>query len=962
MKKNLLIILSVIGAAGLASVQAQLINVNFTDDGNNSAIAGNNPDVTPTPPGTVMTGAAVIGSAGDFWNDLGGFTYASASGTEATGGAASASGLALTNADGSASPVTLSLSAPGGTYGANAEGWGNHSAFSWASLAAETAQTGGPWTPYSALMSHCLVAYLGPFGNVTLTGLTPNGAYTLYAYSASDQNVGTGRASYFTVNGVTQISTWNGTQTNLVQGVDYVEFASVAADGTGTLVINFGSSSSSEGDFDGFQLLPNMSSFPLAANISGFSPNGSQFFNIASNNFSFNVVSSSANGYPLPTIPTNWVTLLVNGVNQSGSLQFSNNGTVGTSTNWYVTFPLTPNQIYTMSVTVSNSAGLVANSGAVKFDTFSPIYIVTAEEYDFSNGMYIQNPIPTTAPATNSYFGTAGILGVDLSTGGGAGGLGGGPQSYRTDGDVSLQVSTDTRLPLYLAQGMPNMLNLAYNNPGNWENYTRNPYPQGNCLMYARMADGAGAVGYEYLNLLTNGYGMPTQATNNLGVFITPATGGWQNYAWVPLTDINGNVIVLSVPPGQQTLQLLSGGNNNFIDFMFVALPSGGLPPAIQTPIAVPFGNVFLGTNITFTVSSISSTIATNNVQILLNGVPASATFTGNNTNWNVSIPVPLKNQIQTLVVNAKDAYGLTNSITESFDTFSQNNYMFEAEDFDFNGGQFIDNPIPTGTIPYAAGSYTATNSYFFYPAGNSDNAAIFGEDLTTPGTAGGENFQYRPAELAGTQVATDFLRQKFYVTNGVTVTIFSDFNVGWWNPGEWLNYTRTFPTNTYNVYGRLASGGAYSGDSLSLVTSGVGTPTQTTMLLGTFSDPNANGWGNWHWVPLLNTNGQLAVVSLGGVETLQAQTGLAGLNANYYMLVPAVVAPQAVHLSVSRTGSTISIQFPTQSGFSYTVLYSGSLNPANWLTLTTISGDGTVKTATDTMGSSPRFYRVSFQ
>jgi len=113
----------------------------------------------------------------------------------------------------------------------------------------------------------------------------------------------------------------------------------------------------------------------------------------------------------------------------------------------------------------------------------------------------------------------------------------------------------------------------------------------------------------------------------------------------------------------------------------------------------------------------------------------------------------------------------------------------------------------------------------------------------------------------------------------------------------------------------------------------------------------------------LLATNGQKAVVSLGGVETLQANnTTTADVNANFYMFVPAVVAPQAVHLSVSRTGSTISIQFPTQSGFSYTVLYSGSLHPANWLTLTTISGDGTVKTATDTMGSSPRFYRVSFQ
>jgi hypothetical protein len=146
-------------------------------------------------------------------------------------------------------------------------------------------------------------------------------------------------------------------------------------------------------------------------------------------------------------------------------------------------------------------------------------------------------------------------------------------------------------------------------------------------------------------------------------------------------------------------------------------------------------------------------------------------------------------------------------------------------------------------------------------------------------------------------------------------------------------------------------------------VTSGVGTPTQTTNLLGTFSDPNASGWQAWDWVQLLNSNGQLAVVSLGGVETLQANNTTAGsVNANFYMLVPAVVAPQAVHLSVSRTGSTISIQFPTKSGVNYTVLYSGSLNPANWQTLTTISGDGTVQTATDTMGSSPRFYRVSFQ
>jgi len=94
--------------------------------------------------------------------------------------------------------------------------------------------------------------------------------------------------------------------------------------------------------------------------------------------------------------------------------------------------------------------------------------------------------------------------------------------------------------------------------------------------------------------------------------------------------------------------------------------------------------------------------------------------------------------------------------------------------------------------------------------------------------------------------------------------------------------------------------------------------------------------------------------VSLGGVETLKVTAPPGGatgsLNANFYMFTPFVAVASAVHLSISRTGSTISIQFPTQSGINYTVFYSGSLNPANWQPLTTISGDGSVKTATDTM------------
>jgi hypothetical protein len=733
---------------------------------------------------------------------------------------------------------------------------------------------------------------------------------------------------------------------------------------------------------------PNWDDFTLnqyggqsASVIGSIWPDGSQFFNIASTNFTFSVTSAATGGYPLPTNQASGIQVLVSiaggtSTDVSGSLQFS-----GTPTNLNVTYPgpLLVNSVYNISISVSNTAGLIS-SKSVSFDTFpTNCFIVSSEDYDFTNGMFFENPIPTAEPAPNSYTGLGSTWGVDQDTYGAVGALpSGAVQLVRADGCVAFQAAGGAQLPLYLAQSNPAVYNvaIAYNNGGNWENYTR-VYPTNYYAVYARMSGEVGGPAEEYLNLLTSGYGTATQTTNNLGVFYDANTLGYSVYQWVPLTysAISGSQIVtVHLPPGTNTLQLLSGGCN--FEF-FVLVPFvGGVPPFFSN-LSLPAQPSFLSgiTNITCTVYSVATNIVANQIYAYLNGqnVSSITTYTPAGsaaygvTNWTVSVPLPPGQQIHTFYLSAVDAAGLSNSIPlVTFDTFSQSNFMIEAEDFDFNGGQFITNPIPTGA--YVNGAYpiyavSAVNSYFYYPEADSGNEAIVGVDLTTVTTDAAETFIYRPVESAGTQVATDFLRGKFYVTNGATVTTFNDFNLGWWDPGQWVNYTRVFPTNTYNVYGRLASGGAYSGLSLSLVTNGVGTSNQLTRLLGTFSDPNANGWQVWDWVPLLATNGQKAVVSLGGVETLQANnTTTADVNANFYMFVPAVVAPQAVHLSVSRTGSTISIQFPTQSGFSYTVLYSGSLNPANWQTLTTISGDGTVKTATDTMGSSPRFYRVSFQ
>jgi len=688
---------------------------------------------------------------------------------------------------------------------------------------------------------------------------------------------------------------------------------------------------------------------PSPSIIGNLSPDGTKFFNAASTSFTFNVTSAAAGGAALPTNPTNGVGIVVNGQNETGRLQFS-----GPSTNLSVTLPgLESNTLYAISVSVTNSVGLVS-SKTVVFDTFpTNVFIVSAEDYDYTNGLFIQNPTPTAAPAANSYYGLAGTLGADMSTYGGTGVLpGGAAELVRSDNNVAMQKAEDIQLPQYLAADDPNVYNvqIAYNNPGNWENYTRN-YPTGNYLVYLRYNDNVPG-SFESLNLLTSGYGTTTQTTTNLGEFISAGIGA--SYAWLPLTDTFGNKVIVNLPAGRNTLQLFSGGIANFVDFIFV--PAGtGFPPVINNlypnNINPPVNaNIFLNvTNITYSVSSAFSTVATNNIHTLVNGVDISslATYTGNNTNWSVSLPCP-QNELITLVINAKDANGLTNQITETFDTFSQNNLMIEGVDWDFNGGQFIDNPVPTAPL------FAATNSY--YSGGiNGTNASVFNVDYD--GTYDGEVLGgYRNNDNGfQCEVSSDFVRQKF-IDNFST-----DYDLGYYNGGQWANYTRTFPTNNYNIYGRLAGGaGPFNNTTLALVTSGRGTTSQTTRLLGSFADANAAGWQTWHWVPMRDTNGNLATIPLGGVQTLKATSGN-NVNVNFYMLVPA--GSISVNLTVSISGSSIVLHFPTVAGHNYTVLYNNTLIGGTWQPLSAaVPGDGTVKTVTDTLARPARFYRLQIQ
>ncbi|HKI68556.1 MAG TPA: discoidin domain-containing protein, partial [Verrucomicrobiae bacterium] len=209
---------------------------------------------------------------------------------------------------------------------------------------------------------------------------------------------------------------------------------------------------------------------------------------------------------------------------------------------------------------------------------------------------------------------------------------------------------------------------------------------------------------------------------------------------------------------------------NSLWEFKVYSIPQ----EASISDISPTAGSIFVdpASNFSFTVSSATSTIPTNGVQLILNGIDVSPdlVFSGSPTDWNVTFPDLQPNRFYSATIKLTDANGFKVSTTLSnlFDTLSQSNLTIEAEDFDFGSGHFIDNPVPT--------SVPASNSYYMQAT-----PAVWGVDLTTPSNISGEQFAYR-TDSCGTQVANDFLRQKFMTTGT------SDYNVGWWYSGAWLN------------------------------------------------------------------------------------------------------------------------------------------------------------------------------
>jgi hypothetical protein len=369
------------------------------------------------------------------------------------------------------------------------------------------------------------------------------------------------------------------------------------------------------------------------------------------------------------------------------------------------------------------------------------------------------------------------------------------------------------------------------------------------------------------------------------------------------------------------------------------------LDPNLPVVYAVyPNGSsLFAYTNrLSFSVSAPAG-IAPSNIVLTLDGVTlTNLVFTGAPTGWNVSYANLTVNATHTAVISIVDNAGHTATVAANFDTFSPNNYTFEAEDFDYTGGGasglFIDNP--------------QTNAY----------AGLGSKDGVDCHNASGGSAYYRPnPDGLATETAGDSPRQAYAGT-------LQDYDVGWNNGGYWGNYTRTFPAGIYRVYMRAASpnGSPVTTDaaSMSLVTSGFGTTNQTTTRMGTFTVPNTGGWHTFSWVPLQDTHGNLVqFTNSSGIKTLRVTTDNGGYNANFYELVPVTASLDPTSLVVSLSGANIIVSFATQLGFAYQLEYKTNLTDPNWVSLGgRIVGDGSVQHLGEPLSGASGFYRVEIQ
>jgi hypothetical protein len=640
-----------------------------------------------------------------------------------------------------------------------------------------------------------------------------------------------------------------------------------------------------------------------------------------------------------------------------------------------VNYPLTNNLIYSVTVVATDNNGNVASTVA-SFDTLAPSLVIEAEDFNYSSGMFTNTP--SDGGLALYAYAPLGVAEIDLQKNPGNGTQAADGSYYRSDdviicGTAAPDNGTAQKYVTAAANGdttdVP--IEVGYNGVGDWLDYTRTfgaggSAPSGTYAIWARLATVGSGTALNYYQV-TAGQGTTNQTLSQLGSF-SFTDNDWNGFVYSPLLDQFGNLVSMTLS-GDETFRSVVVGNPN-IDFYMMVPAVPILTPKLQ--FAYPDGlHIFEPTNnFTFTVGPANgSNIVSSGIDVVLNGVDITSspnlTLTASGSSWTGNYPIA-SNAVYAAVINVTNTAGLSSSFTINFDTFDVNNYQWEPCDYDFStngitGGLFIDNPVPSCDITTPQTGEFATNSYFGYPGDLVPAAlALQGVDIGWGDSQPEANNYYRN-DGVGTEPSGDYVRPQFIAAQ----KFFNDpnigpFQIGYFDGGNWLNYTRHYPTNTYNVWARLAGGaGPFSGTLLSMVVSNYGTANQVSNVLGSFSDPNAAGWEAYHWIPLLDSTGKKAVVSLGGLATLTLTSGN-NLNAGFFMLVP---APPTSQITPTLVGGNLNLSFPTAVGHNYTVVFKSALTSPSWTQVgSVIPGTGGLTNVNVTLSGSQGFYTVGEQ
>ena len=662
-----------------------------------------------------------------------------------------------------------------------------------------------------------------------------------------------------------------------------------------------------------FMLLPSPSpSYPDAV-LGGIFPDGTYQFQ-PTNMLTFTINSTlgvSATNVLVQLLSTN----LPSTTNTYQLLTAGNGLTVsGDPTSLVVTAPLNSNLVYAAFIQITDANGVITTT-SLQFDTITPAYTWEAEDYDYGGGLFIDNP------QTNAYVGLIATLGVDAYN------PNNGANAYRpvattgVQGNLGNEVNADVPRLAYMSTGFQDY-DQGWNTGGSglWANYTRT-FPTGKWNIYMRGS------GDSVATLLTPHAIMYQGGTNGsyLGEFVIPASGAYQSYGWAPLTDVAGNLLEFDGTGSPQTLTIqtsLGGYNANF--YMLVPVNPSYKPVPYVTAVTPNNSTMFAWTNtLSFIAHSIPG-IYPSNIVVTLNGQPAVNMTIGNATHAvPVTIPIATNTAYQVSIV-LKDANG-SSTYSTWFGNFQSTDYTWEAEDWDYSGGQYFD---------------TGLNAY-------SGLSGIEGIDANDSNTSTGHAYRPQGTTGAGTGVGNlgnennGDIKRAQYVSAGAT-----DYDVGWTAGGQWANYTRHYPAGTYNVYLRASSpnsGGQANAGVMAWVTAGLGTTSQTlSSSLGVFNVPPTGSYQVYTWIPLQSTAGALTTIApTGSPATLRYTENNGGHNFSFFMLVPQDTARPYISqfypdgTAMFQATNTWSCVITNSVGIaSVTLTINGTVVPASQLTL----------------------------